>query len=195
MKPKALLLATSLTTLLFFLASLASAQSLGEIARKVREEKKTEKKATKVFTNDNLPAGATAPTSVVGAAPAKSEGEAKEAKEGEAGTQGEEKKEGEEAKKSGHDEAYWRAKFAEQRSKIAFAEKEVDVLQRELNLMQQQYYSDPNEALRQQNTRGHINDQTQKINAKKDEIEKLKAGLAQLEDQLRQEGGDPGWAR
>lgn len=184
--------------LLGLAGTLASAQSLGDIARKVREEKKQEKKATRVYTNDNLP---TKPgeVSVVGTpAPApKIEGEETATAEGGAapGAGAAAAKEEEKSKEPPHDEAYWKGKFAEQRAKISAAEKELDLLQRELNLMQQQYYSDPNEALREQNTRNQINSQTQAINDKRSEIDKLRAGLAALEDQLRREGGDPGWAR
>jgi hypothetical protein len=58
-----------------------------------------------------------------------------------------------------------------------------------------QYYSDPQKALTEQNTRKDINDKQAKIDAKKLEIAQLKQGLDDLEDQLRKSGGDPGWAR
>src|SRR6185436_19481874 len=48
------------------------------------------------------------------------------------------------------DEAYWRPKFADARRKLADDSKELDVLQREYNLKQQQFYTDPNVALREQ---------------------------------------------
>jgi len=92
-------------------------------------------------------------------------------------------------------EAEWRAKFAEMRGKIATAEKEADVLQRELNLNQVQYYSDPNKALREQYTRNEINRGTSRIDTKKAEIAALKQQLSDLEDQLRKAGGPSGWSR
>lgn len=188
--------ATWVAILIVWLAgTLASAQSLGDIARKVRQEKQQEtRKATRVFTNDNLPSRPGAALSVVGTPPPPATGEGEEAEaEGEARPAA--AKEAEKPKEPAHDAAYWKARFAEQRARMGAAEKELDLLQRELNLMQQQYYSDPNEALREQNTRGAINSQTQKINDKRDEIVKLRQGLADLEDELRREGGDPGWVR
>ncbi len=47
----------------------------------------------------------------------------------------------------------------------------------------------------QQNTRADINDKTAKIDAKKKQLDDLRQGLNDLEDQLRKSGGDPGWAR
>ena len=195
MKTKAVSAAWVVIFFVWLAGTLASAQSLGDLARKAREEKKQEtRKAARVFTNDNLPSGPGAAISVVGTPPPppKVEGE-------EAGGEGEAKpaaaKEAEKPKEPPHDEAYWKARSAEQRARISASEKELDLLQRELNLMQQQYYSDPNEALREQNTRSQVNAQVQKINDKRDEIAKLRQGLAQLEDELRREGGDPGWLR
>ncbi len=89
----------------------------------------------------------------------------------------------------------WRKRFADQRAKISQAEQELDILQREAQKLQTQYYSDPQKALAEQYTRKDITDQDAKIQAKKDEIAKLKQGLSDLEDQLRASGGDSGWAR
>jgi len=169
----------------------AQEQSLAEAARKAREKKKDAPKAAKVFTNDNLPTAA-GQVSVVGSgtAPA-TEGAA------EGGEKAGEKAAAaaEEPKDPSKDEAGWRARFAEMRSKIAQAEKEVDILQRELNLMQQQYYSDPNKALREQYERKDINEHRKKIRDKQDEVQRLRQQLTDLEDELRRAGGQPAWAR
>ena len=92
-------------------------------------------------------------------------------------------------------EAYWRKKFKAVRDKIANSEKELDVLQRELNKDQVQYYNDPQKALMQQYDRKDINERTAKVDAKKKEIEDLKKQMSDMEDELRKAGGDPGWAR
>jgi chromosome segregation ATPase len=92
-------------------------------------------------------------------------------------------------------EAAWRQRFKEQREKISRAEKELDVLQREAQKAEIQYYPDPQKAMNEQYTRKEINDKDAKIEAKRKEIAELKLGLSDLEDALRKAGGDPGWAR
>src|SRR5712692_7243444 len=172
------------------------APSVAEAARKAREQKKSQPKAARVITNDNLGAvrgsisvvgnpeapPAEAPADTPGAAPAATGDQAAKPKE---------TKETKEAK----DETYWRKRFAEARGKLRTAEKELDILQRELNLQQQQYYSDPNKALREQYARQELNDNTRKIEDKKKEVQQLRQALSDLEDELRRTGGDRGWAR
>jgi hypothetical protein len=172
----------------------ASQQQTGDpvadAARKAREQKKNATQPKKVFTNDDVapapPATppATAPTSTEGKdgdanAPKKADAAAADAKD----------------KAPDNSEAGWRKRFADQRAKISQAEQELDILQREAQKLQTQYYSDPQKALAEQYTRKDITDQDAKIQAKKDEIAKLKQGLSDLEDQLRASGGDSGWAR
>ncbi len=170
-------------------ASQQSGDPVADAARKAREQKKSEAKPKKVFTNDDVApappaaAAATASTTTDG----KKEGDA--AKTGDANP-------GADAKADKPlDEAGWRKRFAEQRAKISQAEQELDVLQRESSKLQTQYYSDPQKALAEQYTRKDVTEQDAKIQAKKDEIAKLKQGLSDLEDQLRAAGGDSGWAR
>src|SRR5712691_2774852 len=92
-------------------------------------------------------------------------------------------------------EAAWRKRFQAQHDRIAKAEKELDILGRELEKAQLEYYPDPQKAMKEQNGRTEINDKTAKIDAKKKEIAQLKQGLDDLEDQLRKANGNPGWAR
>lgn len=154
--------------------------NLAEAARKARDAKKTAPKAKMEFTNDNIP---TTPGSTSDAPAASADASAKTAP----GAPAEEKK--------GLDESAWRKRFVEARSKLATAEKELDILQRELNLNQQQYYSDPNKALREQYTRSDINKGRGNIDAKKQEVEQLRRAVSDLEDELRRAGGPASWAR
>ncbi len=80
-------------------------------------------------------------------------------------------------------------------AKLANAEQELDVLQRELNKDELQYYPDPQKALQQQYSRSDINEKNAKVTAKKAEVESLKQQVADLEDEVRKAGGDPGWVR
>jgi hypothetical protein len=166
---------------------------VADAARKAREQKKNEAKPRKVFTNDDV-APAPAPPAPAATTPASTEaktGDATAAKNGDA--TGADAK-GEKAS-TDNSEGAWRKRFAEQRAKISQAEQELDVLQRESQKLQTQYYSDPQKALAEQYTRKDITEKDAKIQAKKDEIAKLKQGLSDLEDSLRANGGDTGWAR
>ena len=74
------------------------------------------------------------------------------------------------------------------------AQKDLDVSQRELNLLQTQYYADPNKALQQQLTREDINTKTTKVDEMKQKVADLTQALEDLKDELRHAGGEPGWA-
>lgn len=150
-------------------------------ARKAREQQKNAPKPKKVLTNDDIPSANTNPPAAE-ATTEKTEGAAPSTED----------KNDENNPKS---EAYWHKRFQTVRDKLAAAEKELDILQRELDKNQVQYYSDPQKALMQQHDRSDINENTAKIDAKKKEIDSLNQQLSDLEDELRKEGGDPGWAR
>jgi hypothetical protein len=92
------------------------------------------------------------------------------------------------------DETYWKKAFANARKKLADDTHELDVLQREYNLKQQQYYSDPNTAMKEQFTRQDLTDTKTKIDDKTAAIAQDKQAISDLEDALRQAGGEPGWA-
>lgn len=158
--------------------------SLADAARKARESKKDAPKPKKVYTDDDVKkkapeAAAPAPDNAGGTAASTTPQVAGDTNKTE----------------DPNSEKAWRARFGEQREKIAKAEKELDVLSRELEKAQLEYYPDPQKAMSEQNTRGDINGKTAKIEAKKKELDQLKQGLSDLEDQLRKSGNDPGWAR
>ena len=158
--------------------------SLADAARKAREAQKNQAKPKKVYTDDDP--GFRQPTP----APAP-----QQAAPGEAGQQATAEAEGKEAKEDPNGEKAWRKRFAEQRAKIAKAQGELDLLQRELQKADVQYYPDPQKALSEGLTRNDINTKTQKIDQKKQEIANLQQQMEDMVDQLRKSGGDPGWAR
>ena len=175
--------------------------SVADAARKAREQSKGRPQPAKVFTNEDVPnlkgtvsvvgpapaepAAAPATSEAVGATPADASAAAAAATPGAAAAPKPEVK----------DETYWRAKFAEARKKLADDTREVDILQREYNLKQQQFYLDPNVALREQNSRADLNKTLEQINTKKQDVERDQQAITALEDQLRQAGGNAGWSR
>jgi hypothetical protein len=159
-----------------------SQDPLADAARKAQAEKKTQPKPTKVYTDDNI-GGVQGQVSVVGQAP---EGAAP------ASDQTADKDKTPTEKK---DEAYYKKKFGELHRKLDDDEKELDVLQREYSLKQQQYYSDPNTAMKEQYTRQDLTDTSTAIDKKKQDIADDNQAISDLEDDLRRNGGDPGWER
>ncbi len=158
----------------------AQQESVAEAARKAREKKKQQKEqASKVYTNDNLPTAGS--VNVVGSERQAATGQA-EQKEGE--QQGEER-----------GEEYWRAQFSAAHKKLADAEKELDILQRELEVKRVQYYADPLKTLHEELERKEVNEHRKKIEDKQAEVERLRQGIRDLEDELRRAGGNSGWAR
>jgi hypothetical protein len=170
-------------------ASQQTSDPVADAARKAREQKKSAAQPKKVFTNDDV-APAPPPAPPATASTDAKDGDANAAKKTDAAAA-----DAKGDKAPDNSEAGWRKRFAEQRAKISQAEQELDVLQRESTKLQTQYYTDPQKALAEQYTRKDITDQDAKIQAKKDEVAKLKQGLSDLEDQLRASGGDSGWAR
>ena len=79
--------------------------------------------------------------------------------------------------------------------KLATDQADLDVMQRELGVLDVQNYSDPVKAMQQALTRSDINKKAADIDAKTKEIEADKQAIADAEDDLRKAGGDSGWAR
>ena len=166
---------------------------LGDLARKVRAERAGRNLSkVPVFTNETMPSGGDG-VSFVGTsrAAAATEGGEEGAAGGTAAAGGEKEK---------CDEACWRGKFRDKRGQITAAQGDLDILQREFNLARTQYYQDPNQAMRDQysnTTAGgrELQQLQQRITDKQAQILRLQQELSGLEDQLRREGGNPGWAR
>jgi lipopolysaccharide export LptBFGC system permease protein LptF len=198
-----LLKVAGLVAAVLCLAAAVCAQSLGETARQERAKKgaAAPAKASRVFTNENLPREGGLSTSDTGAAPKdKTEGQAKEgaAKEGEAkaeGKEGEKKTEGAAAKPTAEAEKEYREKAAKLREALATEERKLDVLQRESNLAGIQYYSDPNRAMNEQYSRNELNTRQAEIDKQKATIEAARRAISNLEDELRKKNLPPGWAR
>jgi chromosome segregation ATPase len=166
---------------------------VADAARKAREAKKDTTKPKKVYTDDDVkksaPESATAPAAAPVDASGATAATAVQATGGAAKT-------GEATPtEDPNGESAWRKRFQAQRDKIAKAEKELDILGRELEKAQVEYYPDPQKAMKQQNSRADINAINAKIDAKRKEVDQLQQGLDDLEDQLRKSGGDPGWGR
>lgn len=149
--------------------------SVAAAARKAREQKKDSSKPAKVFTNDDIPTSGG--ISSVGVAPTAATDKA------------------EAQSTPANDEKTWRDKFAKLHQKLSKDTADLDVMQRELGVLDVQYYNDPVKAMQQQLSRDDINKKTTDIDNKKKDIAADQQAIDDAEDDLRKAGGDPGWAR
>jgi hypothetical protein len=155
---------------------------LAEAARKAREQRKEAPKAAKVFTNDNIPT--TGGISAVGSAPEAPPSGKEAARQGKAGANA----------APANDEKSWRARFASLRHKLDQDQAELSIMQRELGVLNVQFYGDPNKQMQQQLSRADIDKKTADIEAKKKQVADDQQAISDAEDDLRRAGGDPGWA-
>jgi chromosome segregation ATPase len=166
---------------------------VADAARKAQEKKKDAPKPKKVYTEDDINTKKS-DISVVGPAPVQPDATAAAAQANPGAAKADANAKPEQ-KEDPNSEKAWRARFDALRTKIATAEQELNVLQREENKADVQYYSDPTKAMKEQYSREEINKKAAKIDAKQKEIAALKQQWDDLEDQLRKSHGDPGWAR
>ena len=172
-------------------AQQSTGDAVADAARKAREQKnKDTAKPKKVYTDDDVnhstSTGATAAgdanaAAAKGAAAKGSDAQGKD-------TAGDASQPEESA------ESKWRKQFKAAYATLDRAQKELDILQREDNKAQLQYYPDPQKALAEQYTRKDINEKDAKIAAKKKEVDQIKQQISDMEEALRKSGGDPGWA-
>ena len=173
-----------------------SNDAVAEAAKKAREQKKEAPKPKKVYTDDDVTSTKKSDISVVGPAPAPAP-TAEAATNTAKSTAIAPAADATDASKpsDANSEKAWRTRFADLRTKIAIAEQELEVLQREENKNGVQYYADPTKAMKEQYSREDINKRAAKIDAKKKQIADLKQQWSDTEDALRRAHGDPGWSR
>jgi hypothetical protein len=162
--------------------------SLVAAARKAREQKKDQAgaKPPRVFNNDNIPT--VGGVSAVGQNPPAADGTDAAAGATPAPAPGA-------GASAGADEKTWRKRFADLHKKLEQDQTDLDLMQRELGVLDVQYYNDPVKSMQQGYSRSDINEKTDKIEAKKKAIEADEQAIADAEDELKKAGGDPGWAR
>jgi hypothetical protein len=170
-------------------AQTAPVDPLVAAARKAREQKKDQPKPARVFDNDNIPTQGG--VSAVGSTPGSESTEG-----GAAAEPGGDQAAGKTAAPpSGNDEKAWRERFTRLRKKLEQDQADLEIMQRELGVLDVQYYNDPMKGMQQGYTRSDINEKTAKIDEKKKQIEADQQAVSDAEDELRRSGGDIGWAR
>jgi len=161
--------------------------SLGDLARKLRAERKQADQKVKVFTNDNIPTAPKLESS--GEAGGTSAAPAKGAEASAAASK---------PSPGAHDETYFRKRAKELRDQMDLHQRELSVLEQKLSQGQTAYYSDPQKTLQQTSTPTFYSDENKlrdDVQKKKDQIAGDQKALDDLADELRKANGDPGWIR
>jgi hypothetical protein len=179
-------------------ATMSFAQSLGEYARKERAKEASQPKATKVYTNENIPHSTTlaepAPSSPQ--APANtSEPEAENAKTP-GGSEASEAKltpqPGQQPEDKVKTKEYWQAKFADAKAKLDRADEEFKLSEDELNLEQrdQARELDPQMKARMDQD---INNKRAAVESKREAYEKARQALGEVKKEFAASGAPSDW--
>ena len=172
----------------------ASGQTLGEVAKKEADRRKAQPQTGKVYTNKDLPASAQkpatanpstetpaqTPTDPVAAA---TEQKAEDAKAPGDKPQGDQK-----------DQAYWKNRMATAREELRRSEMFAEALQTRVNTLNKDFSSRDNPA--QRSAIGA--DRTEALNELtrvKQDVERGKKQIADIEEEARKAGVPPGWVR
>jgi hypothetical protein len=162
--------------------------SLGALARKLKAERaKQPQKPVATFTNDSLPYEY--PGRVESNTAAQNE-KAKESSKAPAASSPAGVKE--------HGEKYFRSQAQDIRSRVELHQRELAVLEQKLGLASTEYSGNPQNTLEQESTPAFhhdLNKLREEIDAKKQRIADDEKAMNNLRDELRKDGGDPGWLR
>ena len=172
----------------------ASGQTLGDVAKKEAERRKAQPQTGKVYTNKDLPASAQkpatanpsnettaqTPTDPVAAATGK---KAEDGKAPADKPQGDQK-----------DQAYWKNRMATAREELRRSEMFAEALQTRVNTLNKDFNSRDNPA--QRSAIGA--DRTEALNELtrvKQDVERGKKQITDIEEEARKAGVPPGWVR
>ncbi len=170
------------------------ASSLGDVARQLKAQRaKAVKKPAKVYSNDNLPKrppgeALTMAGGISQEPPALPPPDSSPS----AGAGGEAASS---ATSGAHDEKYYRARMAELRERLETHQRQLAVLQQKQSQGQTQYYADPNKTLQQEFSRSDATKAVDDVAKMQQQIADDEKAMDDLRDQLRREGGEPGWLR
>jgi len=183
-----------------------TSESLADLARKLKAERAKSQEKPKVITNDDLAASPHSPGQST-ASPAKPAETSKETKPGESPAQ---EKPGKEATKESpkatlalsseepHGEEYFRDRMSALQNRLEIHQRELSVLEQKLGQNQMMYYPNPNQGLLQESgptAMSDVHNLGDEITKKKAEIAADQEAMENLQEQLRREGGEPGWLR
>ncbi len=173
----------------------SSSQSLADLARQAKAQRAKSHEKPKVYTNEDVEALPPLPMSTTDVPPGeptaqsttgnKAGNDALKTRPAEAGSEQ-------------HGEEYFRARMGKLEERLELDQREVNVFQQTLGQNQMLYYPDPVEGLLQSSGPSAMSDihrQQDLIGKKQADVAADQAAIDDLQDELRREGGDPGWLR
>jgi hypothetical protein len=178
----------------------ASAQSLGDVAKKEQERRKATPPAAKTYTNDDLkklppaPGSTTDPAVKLGDQKDAAKANAKDATAAEGAKAGEEAKDTTKPAEPAKDEAYWRGRVTAAREEIRRNEMFRDALQARINGLTADFTArdDPYQRAQVADDRQKAIAELTRVNT---EITNGAKRIADIEDEARRAGVPPGWIR
>ena len=172
----------------------ASGQTLGEVAKKEAERRKAQPQTGKVYTNKDLPASAQKPAT----ANPSTETTAQTPTDPVAAATGQKAEDGkapaDKPQGDQKDQAYWKNRMATAREELRRSEMFAEALQTRVNTLNKDFNSRDNPA--QRSAIGA--DRTEALNELtrvKQDVERGKKQIADIEEEARKAGVPPGWVR
>ena len=172
----------------------ASGQTLGEVAKKEAERRKAQPQTGKVYTNKDLPASAQKPATANPSTetPAQTPTDPVAAATGQKAEAA--KAPGDKPQGDQKDQAYWKNRMATAREELRRSEMFAEALQTRVNTLNKDFNSRDNPA--QRSAIGA--DRTEALNELtrvKQDVERGKKQIADIEEEARKAGVPPGWVR
>jgi hypothetical protein len=170
-------------------------ESLADLARQAKAQRAKSRDKTKVYTNEDVEALPRLPMSTTEIRPGEPTAQATTGNKA-----GNDSLKARPAEAGGerHGEEYFRARMGKLEERLELDQREVTIFQQTLGQNQMLYYSDPVQGLLQSSgptAMSDIHSQQDLIAKKQADVAADQAAIDDLQDELRREGGDPGWLR
>ena len=170
-------------------AARAQTPTLGEVAKKEADRRKAQPPSGKVYTNKDLPASAQIPAAAAPASGAETGTPVDPVAAAAAEKPAEQKPEGEIK-----DEAWWKNRIMSTREELRRNEMFAEALQTRINSLSRDYTSRDNPAQRRQIGQDRA-EALSELNRVKQDVERGKKQVADIEEEARKASVPPGWLR
>ena len=172
-----------------------SSDALADLARQAKAQRAKSHEKPKVYTNEDLQALPPLPMVTTDAKPGN---QAAQETSGNKTEHPSPKPGPAEAGSEKHGEVYFRDRMGQLEERLELDERELTVLNQKLGQSQMNYYSDPVQGLLQSSgptAMSDVHSLQDRIAAKQAAIDKDQKAIDDLHEELRRDGGDPGWLR